>query len=224
MLYASFLGGNGIDEATSLVLDPSGRIIISGYTLSANFPVTSTAFQTKYGGDTDAFVSVLDTAERQLVYSTYFGGPDPDAAMDLKEDSSGVLYLSGYTESAGLPSTSDALQADYDESVDAFGLKLDPSKAGAAGIDYFTYLGSDGLQVAYAVDFDSSGNMYLAGYSSSNILSRVGGPARPTIAGNWDAFVIGFSPGSSTPAAVTSATAATGHRIRLPWRMSPHRP
>ncbi len=223
LLYASFLGGNGIDEATSLVLDPSGRIIISGYTLSENFPVTSTAFQTKYGGDTDAFVSVLDTAKSQLVYSTYFGGPDPDAAMDLKEDSSGVLYLSGYTESAGLPSTSNALQADYDDSVDAFGLKLDPSKAGAAGVDYFTYLGSDGLQVAYAVDFDSSGNMYLAGYSSSNILSRVGGPGRSSVIGNWDAFVLGFTPGSSTPAAVTSATAANRHRRRLPWRVSPHR-
>jgi hypothetical protein len=223
LLYASFLGGNGVDEATSLVLDPSGNIIVSGYTVSPDFPVTSTAFQTKYGGDTDAFVTVLNTAKRQLVYSTYFGGPDPDAAMDLKEDSSGVLYLSGYTESAGLPSTSDALQADYDDSVDAFGLKLDPSKAGAAGVDYFTYLGSDGLQVAYGVDFDSKGNMYLAGYSSSNILSRLGGPSRSTITGNWDAFVVGFTPGSSTPAAVTSATSSTGHRRRLPWRVSPHR-
>ncbi len=224
LLYASFLGGGGIDEATSLVLDPSGRIILSGYTLSSNFPVTSTAFQTKYGGDTDAFVSVLDTVKRQLVYSTYFGGPDPDAAMDLKEDGDGILYVSGYTESVGLPSTSNALQPDYDDSVDAFGLKLDPTKEGAAGIDYFTYLGSDGLQVAYGVDFDSNGNMYLAGYSSSNILSRVGGPARVSaITGNWDAFVIGFSPGSSTPAAVTSATAATRHRRGLVWRVSPHR-
>ncbi len=221
LLYASFLGGSGIDEATSMVLDPSGRILLSGYTLSSNFPVTSTAFQTKYGGDTDAFISVLDTAKRQLVYSTYFGGPDPDAAMDLKEDSSGILYLSGYTESAGLPSTSDALQHDYDGSVDAFGLKLDPTKAGAAGIDYFTYLGSDGTQVAYGVDVDSSGNMYLAGYSSSNILSLIGGPGRPTITGDWAAFVVAFSPGSSTPAAITSSTGA--HRRRLPWRVSPHR-
>ena len=163
LLYASFLGGNGIDEATSMVLDPSGRIILSGYTLSSNFPVTGDAFQTKYGGNTDAFVSILDTVKGQLVYSTYFGGAEPDAAMDLKEDSNGVLYLCGYTESAGLPSTSDALQAGYDGSVDAFGLKLDPSKAGAAGIDYFTYLGSAGEQVAYGVDFDSHGNMYLAG-------------------------------------------------------------
>ena len=221
LLYASFLGGSGIDEATSMLLDPSGRIILSGYTLSSNFPVTSTAFQTKYGGDTDAFISVLDTAKGQLVYSTYFGGPDPDAAMDLKEDSSGVLYLSGYTESAGLPSTSDALQPDYDGNVDAFGLKLDPTKAGVAGIDYFTYLGSDGTQVAYAVDVDSNGNMYLGGYSSSNILSLIGGPARPNVTGDWAAFVVAFSPGSSTPASITSSTGA--HRRRLPWRVWPHR-
>ena len=69
LLYASFLGGSGIDEATSLVLDPSGKIILSGYTLSPNFPVTSTAFQTKYGGDTDAFVS--DSGYRQRAVSLF---------------------------------------------------------------------------------------------------------------------------------------------------------
>ncbi len=221
LLYSSFLGGNGIDEATSLVLDPSGRIILSGYTLSENFPVTSNAFQTKYGGDTDAFVAVLDTAKRQLVYSTYFGGAGPDAAMDLKEDSSGILYLCGYTESAGLPSTSGALQAGYDGSIDAFGLKLDTSKAGAAGIDYFTYLGTDGLQVAYAVDFDAHGDMYLAGYSTYAILAPFGGPERATLAGNVDAFVVGFGVGSSTPAASTSNITEL-HR-HTPWRVSPHR-
>jgi hypothetical protein len=221
LLYSSFLGGRGVDEATSLVLDPSGRIVLSGYTLSSNFPVSSNAFQTKYGGDTDAFISILDTVKGQLVYSTYFGGPDPDAAMDLKQDSSGVLYVSGYTESGGLPSTSNALQIAYDGSVDAFGLKLDPSKAGAEGIDYMTYLGTDGTQVAYAVDFDSSGDMYLAGYSSGAILADHGGPERATVPGNWDAFVIGFSASSAAPAATGSAT--TAHRRRLPWRVSPHR-
>lgn len=221
LLYASFLGGSSIDEATSLVLDPSGRIILSGYTLSSDFPVTSNAYQTTYGGDTDAFISILDTVKGELVYSTYFGGPNPDAPMDLKEDSNGILYLCGYTESPGLPSTSDAIQTAWDGSVDAFGLKLDPSKSGAAGIDYFTYLGSDGQQVAYGVDFDTSGNMYLAGYSSSNILSRIGGPDRPTVAGVWDAFVVGFGVGSSTPSAVTSSN--EGVRRPLPWRISPHR-
>ncbi len=219
LLYSSFLGGNDEDAATSLVLDPSGNIILSGYTLSKNFPVSSNAYQTKYGGNTDAFVTILNTVKGELVYSTYFGGDEPDAPMDLKEDSTGALYISGYTESAGLPSTSGALQADYDGSVDAFGLKLDPSKSGAAGIDYFTYLGSNGQQVAYGVDFDTKGDMYLAGYSSSNILSRVGGPARPTITGNWDAFVIGFELGSSTPAITTTSV----RRPHLAYHIVPHR-
>ena len=49
------------------------------------------------------------------------------------------------------------------------------------------------MQVAYGVDFDSKGNMYLAGYTSSDILSRSRRPrARQRVDGNMDAFVVGF--------------------------------
>lgn len=220
LVYASFFGGSEIDEITSLVLDPSGNLILSGYTLSDNFPVTTNAYQTKYGGDTDAFITVLNTAKKELVYSTYFGGAEPDASMDLKEDKNGMLYLTGFTESGGLPSTSGALQPSYDGSLDAFALKLDPSKDGAAGIQYFTYLGSDGTQVGYGVDFDSFGDMYVAGYSSAAILSHFGA-ARPNNAGDWDAFVIGFTVGSPAPAIETSL--GHPHHRHLPFRVSPHR-
>jgi hypothetical protein len=208
LLYASFLGGSGIDEATSLVVDPNGHVIVSGYTLSTNFPVSANAFQKTYGGNTDAFITVLDpVGSSQLVYSTYFGGSGADSAFDLKEDTSGLLYVSGYTESAGLPSTANALQASYfDDSVAAFGLKLDPSKAGADGIDYFTYLGNSSLQIAYAVDFDAKGNMYLAGSTSTATLGEVGGPTRDTVDGNVDAFVIGFPAAPSSPSATTAGT------------------
>jgi hypothetical protein len=189
--------------------------------LSPDFPVSSNAFQRQYGGDTDAFVTILDTATSQLVYSTYFGGAGPDAAMDLKEDASGRLYVSGYTESGGLPTNSTSLQTAYDGYVDAFALKLNPAHAGTVGVDYFTYLGSDGIQVAYGVDYDSNGNLYAVGYSSSNILSRVGGPARNTITGNDAAFVIGFQAGEILPN--TGASANPGHVRRYPWQVSPHR-
>ena len=222
MLYASFLGGSGIDEATSLALDSAGRLLLSGYTLSTNFPVSSGAFQTTYGGNTDAFVAIVDPARSsQLVYSTYFGGSGADAAFDVKADSSGILYVSGYTESAGLPGTSNSLQATYDGSLDAFGLKLDPSKAGAAGIDYFTYLGSGGLQVAYAVDFDASGNMYLAGSTSTGLLGLHGGPERATVDGNVDAFVIGFP---APPSAASSSAAGTVPSAALRYVPRRHMP
>jgi hypothetical protein len=226
LLYASFLGGHDIEEATSMVLDPSGRVILSGYTLSSNFPVTSDAFQTKYGGNTDAFIAVLDpsnpSAAGQLVYSTYFGGDGADAAYDLKEDSSGVLYLSGYTESPGLPSTSNALQGAYDGSVDAFGLKLDPTKAGAAGIDYFTYLGSPGVQTAYGVDFDASGNMYLVGSTTTGLLGQFGGPERGSVDGNVDMFVIGFPAASSTLSSSTPSSSSSSDSPAPPRRRHIH--
>ncbi|HTW63888.1 MAG TPA: hypothetical protein VME17_04690 [Bryobacteraceae bacterium] len=221
LLYASFIGGTGIEEATSMVLDPSGHIILSGYTLSTNFPVTSSAFQTKYGGDTDAFIAIVDPVKSQLVYSTYFGGTGPDAAFDMKQDSSGILYVSGYTESAGLPGTSNALQASYDGSVDGFGLKLDPTKSGSAGIDYFTYLGSGGLQIAYAVDFDASSDMYLAGSTTTGLLGEFGGPERGTVDGNVDAFVMGFAAATSTPSSTASKVFSGLRRRHLP--VVPHR-
>ena len=228
LLYASFIGGSGIDEATSMVLDPSGRVILSGYTLSSNFPVTGDAFQTTYGGNTDAFISILDPSNKspsgQLVYSTYFGGDGADSAFDLKEDSSGLLYVSGYTESPGLPGTSNALQASWDGSLAAFGLKLDPSKAGAAGIDYFTYLGSGGVQVGYGVDFDSKGNMYVVGTTSTGLLGEFGGPARGTVDGTVNGFVIGFSTATSSESSTASASSDPPVYVRHPhWPVAPHR-
>lgn len=223
LLYASFFGGNGIDEATSMVLDPSGRIILSGYTLSTNLPVSGDAFQQTYGGNTDAFVAIVDPTTSKLVYSTYFGGSGADAAFDMKQDSNGILYLSGYTESGGLPGTSNALQASYDGSLDAFGLKLDPAKAGADGVNYFTYLGSPGLQIGYAVDFDSKGDMYLAGSTTTGLLADFGGPARTSVDGSVDAFVIGF-PASASPTVQTTSATVAPRRFRRPyWRVIPHR-
>jgi len=121
-----------------------------------------------------------------------FGGSNADVPFDLKIDASGNLYLAGFTMSAGLPASANALQAVYDQTMDAFALKLNPSKAGAAGISYFSYLGSDGLQVAYGIDFDTNNNIYLTGVTGGPIFDRFGGPGKGTASGNPDAFVIGF--------------------------------
>lgn len=207
LLFATYLGGSNLDEAKDVVIDPAGRIIIDGYTQSTNFPVTSNAIQQQFGGNTDAFVSIFDfsipptSRTAQLVYSSYFGGSDVDVPFDMKQDGNGSLYLSGYTLSPNLPTTANAIQPAYDGSMDAFGLKMTipPSNAAGratAGITYLTYLGSDGLQIAYGVDFDPSGNMYLAGFTSGPIFDPFGGPAKTTSAGNNDAFVVGFNPAS----------------------------
>ena len=222
VLYATYIGGSGQDVANKIVLDPAGRVIVTGYTLSADFPVTSDGVQSQYGGDTDVFLSIIDpsvTSSRaaQLVYSTYFGGTGGDVPYDLKQDSTGALYVAGYTLSPGLPTTSTALQSAYDGSLDAFVLKLDPSNAGGEGIDYFSYLGTDGLQVGYGVDYDSSGKIYLAGSTTGPIFDALGGIARTTSAGDITGFIAGFQ---GPPAASASSTGQSG-RKRGTYRLRP---
>jgi hypothetical protein len=50
ILYATYFGGNGDEDATNgratLALDPNGNIYLAGGTGSANFPLTANAFQT----------------------------------------------------------------------------------------------------------------------------------------------------------------------------------
>jgi hypothetical protein len=197
LVYSTFLGGNDVEEARRVVVDANGRVIVAGYTSSPNFPVTGNALQTQYGGNTDVFVSILNpvnsTSSGQLVYSTYFGDSNPDVPFDLKMDASGNLYVAGFTMSSGLPSSANALQAAYDQTMDAFALKLNPSKSGASAISYFSYLGSDGLQIAYGIDFDVNNNIYLTGFTSGPIFDALGGQGKGTNPGVSDAFVIGFS-------------------------------
>ena len=209
LVFATYLGGSNLEEAKNVVIDGAARAIVSGYTQSSNFPVTGNAVQPQFGGNTDAFVAVLDLSKTpSLAYSTYFGGTDVDVPFDMKLDASGALYISGYTLSAGLPASANALQTQYDGTQDAFALKLRlPSATGTGGISYFTYLGSDGLQNAYGIDFDSQGNIYLAGSTSGPIFDAFGGPAKTTSPGNTDVFVVGFSP-------VASASTSTSHLER----------
>lgn len=197
--YSTYLGGAGIDEARSVVIDAAGQVIVSGWTSSTDFPVTADAMQPQYGGNMDAFVSILDASKPragQIVYSTYFGGSGPDLPFDLKQDSAGNLYLAGFTLSGDLIATPNAAQAKYDGSLDAFALRFTPMVGGPAAITYLTYLGSDGLQVAYGVDFDASGDIFLTGYTTGPLFKPFGGAQKSSGVGSTDAFVVGLNAGT----------------------------
>src|SRR5207248_2520668 len=60
LLYSTYLGGGGIDSAQRVALDASGRVVVTGYTLSNDFPITGDAIQSANKGMGDVFVSVLN--------------------------------------------------------------------------------------------------------------------------------------------------------------------
>jgi hypothetical protein len=62
LVYSTYFGGSGTgvgygDRGRALVLDSSGNVFFSGDTNSADFPVTSGAYQTTYKAGADAFVA-----------------------------------------------------------------------------------------------------------------------------------------------------------------------
>ena len=128
LIFSTYLGGNGTDVATSIVVDASGRIYVTGATASTNFPVASATHGTSGGGN-DAFVSELSNSGVALSFSTYLGGSGNENTFGgvgggylgaIAVDSAGSnIYVAGNTTSSDFSTTSPA-QGAYGGGVDGF--------------------------------------------------------------------------------------------------------
>ena len=196
LLYSTYLGGTSIDSAQRVAVDAKGRVVVTGYTLSSDFPLTGDALQSTNKGMGDIFISVVNPVSTgsQLVYSTYYGGTGSELVTGLAKDANGAIYLTGFTGSVDLPVTSNALTISRTGGQDGFLLKLDPSAAGARGMAYSSYVASSGTQVSYGVDVNAQGTIYLAGFSNGAIFDALQGTPKTTAAGNTDAFLMGINP------------------------------
>jgi hypothetical protein len=103
LLFSTYMGGSGVDVGNAIALDASGGIYVAGYTYSTDFPVTDGAAQAALGGQCDAFLFKLTPTGDTLLYATYLGGSNNDAGSGVAVDSSGNVYLGGWTLSANFP-------------------------------------------------------------------------------------------------------------------------
>lgn len=101
MVYSTYFGGNHDDAGYGIGVDSQGRVAITGFTTSTNFP-TKNAFQTGNAGGDDAIIVKFDT-NGSLLYSSYVGGGAEDRAFDLAVAPSGAVYITGRTDSDNFP-------------------------------------------------------------------------------------------------------------------------
>src|SRR5581483_7449592 len=197
LVYCTYLGGEGDDEARAIAVDPSGNAYITGSTSSATFPATGGSVQTIYGFKGDAFVAKVGPSGA-LVYATYLGGLGADEGRGIAADPAGNAYVTGVTNSGNFPVSSAAYQSKYQGGAyDGFVAKLGPSGRGLA---YSTYLGSSGDDEPAAIAVDNAGNAYITGSTDAADFPTTNA-AYQTTAPNpvSSAFVTKFNP-AGTPA------------------------
>ena len=115
LVYSTFLGGGANDVGTSIALDGGNNAYITGQTGSTTFPVVSPTQSTLSGGN-DAFVSEVNSAGSQLIFSTYLGGAlnentpnggGSGALGAIAVDGPGAnIYVTGNTWSTDFPTVS----------------------------------------------------------------------------------------------------------------------
>ncbi|MEQ8765100.1 MAG: SBBP repeat-containing protein [Planctomycetota bacterium] len=162
LVYSTFLGGSDVDRVESVAVDAAGNAVFSASVRSSDFPVTSGAFDTSFNGATsDLAVGKLDPTGGSLVFSTFLGGGGYEEHTSVQVDASGAVYVAGETGSVDFPTTPGAFDTTYNNSVDAFITKIDPT---GSTLVFSTLLGPDDSPTfSRALDVGSDGSVYVTG-------------------------------------------------------------
>ncbi len=197
MVYSSYLGDGGLEEATGVVAGTGNRVWVTGYTLSLNYPITGAPVSLRRGAS-DAFVTGLDLgapAANQLFYSTLIGGSETEVPYRITSDGAGGLLVVGYTNSIDFPTAGGAIQPTYGGgSTDGFFFRLNPAEQGTSALVYSTMLGGGGTDIAYdATVFQ--GNRYVVTGSTGSLQVPANNPnTSPNTAGIGDGFLVVVTP------------------------------
>ena len=213
LVYSTFLGGGKADTGNAISLDASNNAYILGTTCSTDFPTTSGAFQTTFGGvgnqctaeaDGDAFITKLNPTGSALIYSTYLGGRSGDAGYGMALDSAGDVYVAGKTFSNNFPVTPGAYSTMCKGCrkfvSEAFVSKLNPA---GTSLIYSTYLGGGSgsepcAACATGIAIDGDGNAYVSGLTSdATDFPILNGFQRTYAGGPHDAFLTKLNPQGS---------------------------
>ncbi len=191
LLFSTFLGGSEDDIALDIELNTDGNIFITGYTVSSNFPATSGAYDTTFGGNNynDGWITKLSQNGTSLVYSTFIGGSNEDVCRALVIDSNGDAYLTGNTKSTDFPVTSGALDTSHNNNDDVFIVKV--GKTGASLV-FSTYIGGSASDIGMDIDIDGNGYCYFTGYSEYSFNATTD---YPTTSGAYDTSHNGYTDG-----------------------------
>ncbi len=191
LVYSTYLASLFDYTALGIAVDSAGNAYVAGNAseIRNNLVTTSGAFQTTFrGGRADGFVMKLNAAGTALVYSTYLGGNDEDAAQRIAVDRVGNAYVTGYTLSRNFPGTSGPLDI---SSTPGFMAVLN-----AAGAALVYSVSLDGVR---NIAVDASGNAYVTARTSFVKIGPQSASSAPSFSSAGAVNAASFLPGAVSP-------------------------
>jgi len=184
-VFARMLGGDSFDRGNWITVDSSGRAIIAGTTDPLDFPVSEGSSQGGY----DGFLAVLNNTGTAWDYVTLMGGEGSDTILSISLDSFDGIQVFGSTDSAIFPTTADAYQPEPGGEQDTFIARFDLSGSDPGHVNYSTYLGGSGTDLAKSMAIDPWGYTYLGGITESADFPVSFGAFDTILSGSQDGFV-----------------------------------
>jgi len=185
--FSTYFGGTGDEHASSIAIDGSGNIYLTGSTTSPTLPVGSatTVLQSALAGAQNVYIAKINpTLNPPLQYVTYLGGTGSDSPVGIGVDGAGDPIVAGTTSSPLFPTSATAYQAKPEAgsagTQHVFVTKLNPA---ASAIIYSTYLSGSGNDIASGMTIDGGENVYVTGTTTSTNPQDVGtatGPQFPS--------------------------------------------
>ncbi len=167
LVFSTYLGGS-TGEGFDAVKMYGSNILIAGASFSANYPVTTGAFQTSLSGTDNVVVTEMNSAGSSILYSTYLGGNADDVAYGLAINTSGLIYVGGFTTSSDFPTTSGALETIFEPTTrfvsEAGYVSALEIPATSIVLSNFTVAPNPAIS-----GLDTSGRVFISNSSTSNI-------------------------------------------------------
>ena len=195
LVYSTYLGGSGNDDALGIAVNAQNQAYVVGGTSSDDFPTTPNAFQYEEIG-TVAFLARINAADSNLLYCSYLGGnASSQRANGVALDAAGNVYVTGQTAAVDFPVVTPAAQENFGGGVsNSFVAKFNPARSGARSLVYSTYLGGSQDDRGLAIAVDGDGNAYVTGETSSPDFPTVNAFQPGFQATNYNAFITKVDP------------------------------
>ncbi len=146
-------------------VDVNNNVYVVSTTASADFPVTTAAFQPTYGGGTlDGCVFMMDNNLHNMIWSSFIGGTGLDAVYGVVVDDSSRVYICGGTTSLDFPTTAGVLHPAYmGGTADGFIAKI---SSNGSTLLKSTYYGTGAYDQTYLMDRSKQGYIYVYGQTA----------------------------------------------------------